>query len=119
METRRRVYHLLEPEPDDTGVEKVVNIFIMVLIMGNVAALIAETVEPLYKQYQSLFYSFEAFSVLVFSVESSFGCGRQALFLNTRGSGDCCASRPLHSWLWISSRSLRSTFLSFLQTFSS
>lgn len=69
METRRRVYHLLEPEPDDTGVEKVVNIFIMVLIMGNVAALIAETVEPLYKQYQSLFYAFEAFSVLVFSVE--------------------------------------------------
>jgi len=69
METRRRMYHLLEPEPNDTGVEKVVNFTIMVLILANVAALVVETVQPLYEKYQNYFYSFEVFSVLVFSVE--------------------------------------------------
>jgi voltage-gated potassium channel len=69
METRLRVYHLLEPEPNDAGIEKAINIIIMILIVANVAALVMETVQPLYVQYQGLFYALEAVSILVFSVE--------------------------------------------------
>ena len=69
METRRRVYHLLEPEPDDAGVEKAINIGIMVLILANVGALVMETVQSLYLRYQALFYAVEVVSILVFSVE--------------------------------------------------
>lgn len=42
---------------------------IMLLIVGNVAAVILETVDPLYTAYGYEFYLFEVVSVVIFSVE--------------------------------------------------
>jgi len=69
VELRRYVYKLLEPEPDDRGVEKVVNVALSTLIALNVAAVIAETVPEVRAEYAGQFLAFERFSVAVFTLE--------------------------------------------------
>lgn len=43
--------------------------FMLFLIIANVVAVAAETVEPLYLKYETQFFYFEVFSVIVFSLE--------------------------------------------------
>ena len=50
-------------------VVKKLELFIIILILLNVAAVIVGTVESLYKSYRVLFISFEVFSVVIFSIE--------------------------------------------------
>lgn len=46
-----------------------IDAFILLLITGNVLAVMLETVEPVYTAYGNEFYGFEVLSVVVFSVE--------------------------------------------------
>jgi voltage-gated potassium channel len=67
--TRKRTYRILEKAVDDDVASKWFDLFIILLISLNIAAVIMETVEGLSARYHIYFYYFEFFSVCVFSVE--------------------------------------------------
>jgi voltage-gated potassium channel len=66
---RDRVYHLLEVESGDTGLDRFVNIALSTLIAASVVSVIVETVEPVRRAYGGAFRAFELITVAVFSVE--------------------------------------------------
>ena len=66
---KRKIYEFVEVVSDDDQVGKSFDIFIIVLIILNIIAVILETVESLSLRYHDLFWNFEIFSVLVFSIE--------------------------------------------------
>ena len=51
---------------------RIINTFILTLILINVIAVIMETVDELSNRYSSYFYYLELFSVAIFSFESSY-----------------------------------------------
>jgi voltage-gated potassium channel len=66
---RRRIYDVLDVQPDDRGYERVVNISLLALIIANVMAVVLETVQSLYAEFRVAFDAFEAISVAIFSCE--------------------------------------------------
>ena len=64
-----RIYDILVETDDDETIDRIVALFLVVLIVANVVAVILETVEAYSAQYGTYFFWFEAFSVAVFSVE--------------------------------------------------
>jgi voltage-gated potassium channel len=66
---RRRVYEIMEIGHGEDRASRVFDIFIVTLILLNVAAFVAETVPSLYAAYGPYFFAFELFSVAVFTVE--------------------------------------------------
>lgn len=66
---KKQVYLLLDPADGGTMWDKVVNTFIVTLILLNIFAVIVETVDSVYEPYQEFFHRFDQFSVAVFSVE--------------------------------------------------
>jgi len=66
---RRMVYDVLQNDDHDTTLSRYVDYFLIFLIMTNVAAVIAESVDQWYYPYQSYFDGFENFSIVVFSIE--------------------------------------------------
>ena len=66
---RRRVYEIMEIGHGDDRASRIFDIFIVALILLNVAAFVAETVPSLYAAYGPYFFAFELFSVAVFTVE--------------------------------------------------
>jgi voltage-gated potassium channel len=68
--TKKKVHGLLHPEiVGDKNWDKVINVFIVVLIILNVIAVMLETVKSLHNRYSDFFYYFELFSVSIFTVE--------------------------------------------------
>jgi voltage-gated potassium channel len=66
---RKRIYQMLElARPDDRG-SHLFDLFIVTLIVLNIAAIILESVNHLYLRYESWFFWFEIFSVGVFTIE--------------------------------------------------
>ena len=68
---RHFVYNILQNDEHDTLYSRCVDYFLIVLIMVNVAAVIAESVDNWYYPYQDYFSWFENFSIVVFSIEYS------------------------------------------------
>jgi len=66
---RHRVYEIIEMGSGDDRASKAFDIFIVTLILLNVAAFAAETVPSLEQAYHDRFFVFEVFSVAVFTVE--------------------------------------------------
>lgn len=66
---KRKLYLLLEDQTDADRHAKLVRIFLIVLIVLNVAAVIVETLEDLSTDYRFVFSRFEMFSVAVFTLE--------------------------------------------------
>jgi voltage-gated potassium channel len=68
--TKKKVHGLLHPEiVGDKNWDKVINVFIVVLIILNVIAVMLETVKSLHERYGDFFYYFELFSVIIFTLE--------------------------------------------------
>jgi len=67
--TRKKVHILLHPELGETKWDKVINGFIIFLIIANVIVVILETVQPLHEKYFTFFQYFDIISVLIFSIE--------------------------------------------------
>jgi voltage-gated potassium channel len=63
------VHQIMEADEGDTLADKIFDSFIMVLIFLNVTAVILSTVKSLADKYSLIFYYFEVFSVIVFSLE--------------------------------------------------
>lgn len=65
---KSRIFEILEVASTDDLVSRVFDVFIMTLISLNVIAVILETVKSLF-HYRLFFYTFEVFSVSVFTIE--------------------------------------------------
>jgi voltage-gated potassium channel len=66
---RRKTYILLHPEIGDSKWDKIINGFIIALILLNVAAVMLETVPSIHEPYAHVFHYFDLFSVTIFSIE--------------------------------------------------
>ena len=64
---RRATYLLLETYQG--AASKLINVFLMALILTNVVAVVMESVHSVYSEYSQAFYIFELFSVVIFSIE--------------------------------------------------
>ncbi len=69
MSIKRRIFETLEKGEGDDLLSKRFDIFIMTLILLNVAAVILETVDSVHDQYEIYFEYFEYISVFVFTIE--------------------------------------------------
>lgn len=68
--SKKKVHGLLHPEiVGDKHWDKIINVFIIVLIALNVIAVILETVTSFHSKYKDFFYYFDLVSVIVFTVE--------------------------------------------------
>jgi voltage-gated potassium channel len=64
-----RVYDILVETDDDEVVDRVVAVFLMILILINALAVVLETVDDLNQRYNRLFYTLEIVSVAIFTIE--------------------------------------------------
>lgn len=69
MISKRRIYETLEKGQGDDRLSKRFDIFIMALILLNVMAVIIETVDEIYQEAPLVFYYFEIFTIVVFTIE--------------------------------------------------
>ncbi len=66
---RRRTYEIIEAGRGDDRASKAFDFFIIVLILLNIVAFVAETVPSLHREYATYFHLFEVFSVTIFTLE--------------------------------------------------
>ncbi|MBK7374766.1 MAG: ion transporter [Chitinophagaceae bacterium] len=66
---KQQVHLFLDPSEGGTKLDKIINTFIITLIVTNTLAVILETVNEIYIPNKNLFESLELFSIIVFSVE--------------------------------------------------
>ena len=66
---KKHVYLLLHPDEGDTRWDKIINTFLISVIVLNVLAVILETVDSIHKQYKEFFTNFDTVSVIIFSIE--------------------------------------------------
>ena len=64
-----RVYEILEATDPEDRTGKAVNLFMLVLVVLNVAAVVLETVESIYLSHKVLFHYFADASVIIFTIE--------------------------------------------------
>lgn len=64
-----RVYDILVETDDNELIDRIVAIFLMILILLNTIAVVLETVESINQQYAAIFHALEVFSVVVFTIE--------------------------------------------------
>jgi voltage-gated potassium channel len=66
---KRKIYLLLDPTEGDTAWDKIINSFIVLLIIINTIAVIVETVDSIYNAYKDFFIALELVTVIIFSIE--------------------------------------------------
>ncbi len=66
---RRRTHKVVNVASPDDDLSKLFVISVMVLVAGNILAVILESIQPIAEAYAPLFSAFEAVSVAVFSAE--------------------------------------------------
>jgi voltage-gated potassium channel len=69
---KRKVHSLLHPEIGNTKWDKILNAFIITLIVLNVIAVSLETVQSIYTPYAEFFDIFDTVSVIIFTMEYIF-----------------------------------------------
>lgn len=69
MNLRKKTAELLEQEHYNDRLSRSLNMALVILILLNLVAIILETVNPIYQQYQRAFWYFEIFSVVIFTIE--------------------------------------------------
>ena len=66
---KEKLYEILEPSWEQGKLSSAVDIFLILLILANVAVILLETVAPYDTQLYTVFRFFELFSVTIFSIE--------------------------------------------------
>ena len=69
QKTKHKVHILLHPELGESKADKFINIFIITLIVLNVAAVMLETIDNLHTEYKIYFDWFDRISVYIFTTE--------------------------------------------------
>ena len=67
--TKKKVHILLHPELGNTKWDKILNAFIIILIMLNITAVMLETVPDIYEPYKEFFDNFDLVSLIIFTIE--------------------------------------------------
>ncbi len=67
--TKKKIHILLHPELGYTKWDKIINGFIIILIILNVTAVILETVQSIHDAYKEFFRIFDMISVFIFTLE--------------------------------------------------
>jgi voltage-gated potassium channel len=67
--TKKQVHILLHPTVGNSKLDKIINTFLITLIILNVIVVILETEHDIYIQHQSFFKNFDTISVIIFSIE--------------------------------------------------
>ncbi len=67
--TKRKLHILLHPELGETKWDKIINGFLIILIILNVIVVILETVQSIHDKYLDFFHYFDLISVIIFSIE--------------------------------------------------
>ncbi len=68
-ESKRKVHILLHPELGDSKWDKILNGFIIILIILNVTAVMLETVPSIHDPHAAFFRIFDLVSVIIFTIE--------------------------------------------------
>lgn len=66
---RKFVYNNLHNDEYETRISLAINYFLVLLILGNAAAVILESVNDIYRSYRVYFDLFENLSIVIFSIE--------------------------------------------------
>lgn len=66
---KRHVHILLHPTQGTSRWDKIINVFLIVLILLNLVAVILETEHDIYEKHQTFFRYFDLVSVIIFSIE--------------------------------------------------
>ena len=66
---KRRIYDILEISDPENSVTKVINFFLLALIVLNVITVILESVESIDRTYRDVFQLFSEISIIIFTVE--------------------------------------------------
>lgn len=66
---RKFVYNNLHNDDYETAFSRAVNYFLILLILGNAAAVLLESINDIYHSYRMFFDIFEHISIVVFSIE--------------------------------------------------
>ena len=69
LRARERCHHLLEPSRGGDHASRAIDVLLLALILLNVAAVLAESIETLRLRFEYEFYVFELISVAAFTVE--------------------------------------------------
>ncbi|WP_027016308.1 ion transporter [Comamonas composti] len=69
LSLRRFFYDYLHDEKNETRLSKSINYLLIVLILGNVVAVLLESVNEIYKSHQQFFDIFENASIAIFTAE--------------------------------------------------
>lgn len=69
MTLRQKAYNLLEKDFNSSRGNRFLSSFIVLLIVSNVIAVVVESHPPIGEKYQTEFYLFNLFSVIVFTIE--------------------------------------------------
>jgi voltage-gated potassium channel len=69
MTLRKKVFGLLEPSVSGLRFARIIEYFLIVLIVCNIAAIQLETVPHFYDEHAKFFDQFEIFSVIIFTIE--------------------------------------------------
>lgn len=69
MSLRQRTFAVFEPVGEPTRASRIVDLLLLLLILGNVAAIVAESVDELRAAHHLLFARFETGSLVVFGIE--------------------------------------------------
>ena len=67
--SKRKVHILLHPELGNSKWDKIINAFIISLIILNITAVILETVASIHEPHKKFFRMFDLVSVIIFSIE--------------------------------------------------
>ncbi len=66
---KKKTFNLLHPEIGDSKWDKVINTFIILLIICNVIAVMLETIPSIHEPNKEFFHYFDLISVMIFTVE--------------------------------------------------
>jgi voltage-gated potassium channel len=66
---KQKAYHIMNATEEGGLTGPIINSFILLLIIGNIVALILETVEEIASPNIQIFRTFESFSVIIFTIE--------------------------------------------------
>lgn len=69
MTIRRRLYLTLEPTEKGGAIERIFELALVIIIILNILAILADSVATIHTRFENLFKKFELFSVLFFTAE--------------------------------------------------
>jgi len=85
---KKKVHVLLHPTQGETKWDKVLNAFLIILILLNLVAVMLETEASIYEKYKAFFDGFNYFSVAVFTIEYVLRLW------------SCTNEEKYHHWFW-------------------